>query len=174
MTELPGDLLAKAALSSMEEVFTTMLGLEALAGAPETKHDGLESSGGIMALVGIAGSWTGAGRLLVSPKLASTLAGALLGSEFLGVNEEVVDAIGEIANMVVGNAKTMLEERLGELSLSIPMVIFGKNFGTHSGRTHDWLVVPFQCQGEPIELRFCLMPTNVSARAGFQLELHQL
>jgi chemotaxis protein CheX len=174
MRELPVDLLTNCARSSMEQVFSTMLDLVAEPGTPETRHDGLEACGGVMALVGIAGTWTGAGRLLVSPKLACILAGALLMSTFDGVDDEVLDAIGEIANMVVGNVKTMLEEELGALSLSIPTVIFGKNYTTHSGKVQDWLVIPFQSHGETIELRFCLMPARTNARAGFQVEMHRL
>jgi len=174
MTELPVDLLAKSASTGMKEVFSTMLGLEVEPGPPQTQHDRLESFGGIMALVGIGGAWTGAGRLLISPKMACTLAGALLMSTFEGVDEEVLDAIGEIANMVVGGTKTILEEELGPLSLSIPTVIFGKNYSTHSGKVHDWLVLPFHCGGEQIELRFCLMPTHANARAGFQMEAQHI
>lgn len=174
MRELPVDLLTTCVRTSMEQVFSTMLDLAAEPGVAETRHDGLETCGGVMALVGIAGTWTGAGRLLVSPKLACTLAGALLMSKFEGVDDEVLDAIGEIANMVVGNTKTMLEEELGALSLSIPTVIFGKNYMTHAGKVHDWLVLPFQCAQETIELRFCLMPAMKGPRAGYQVEMHHL
>jgi chemotaxis protein CheX len=123
-----------------------------------------------MALVGIAGKWTGTGRILVSPQLACTLAGHLLMSTFEGVDEEVLDAMAEIANMVVGNVKTVLEEELGPLCLSVPTVIFGKNYMTRSGKVKEWLVVPFSCAGETIECRFCLMPAPPNMRAGFRIE----
>ena len=174
MNEFSMEMLTACARASVEQVFSTMLNIAAVPGAAQTRNDGLESVGGVMALVGIAGTWTGAGRLVVSPKMACTLSGALLMTTFEAVDEEVLDAIGEIANMVVGNVKTLLEEELGGLSLSIPTVIFGKNYATHSGKVHAWVVIPFLCLGENIEFRFCLMPAQTSTRAGFQVEMHQL
>ena len=102
----------------------------------------METFNGVMAWVGIAGKWTGTGRLLVSPRMACILAGHLLMSTFEGVDEEVLDAVAEIANMVVGNVKNVLEEDLGQLCLSVPTVIYGKNYMTRSGKVQDWLVIP--------------------------------
>jgi hypothetical protein len=45
---------------------------------------------------------------------------------------------------------------------------------THAGKVHDWLVLPFQCAQETIELRFCLMPAMKGPRAGYQVEMHHL
>ena len=113
MQELPRERLVAAAHASMEEVFTTMLGVSAEPDTESIEKGGLETFNGVMALVGIAGAWTGTGRLLVSPHMACLLAGHLLMSTFEGVDEEVLDAVAEIANMVVGNVKNMLEEELG-------------------------------------------------------------
>jgi chemotaxis protein CheX len=170
MQELPRERLVAAAHAAMDEVFTTMLGVSATPNQDNVEKGGLESFNGVMALVGIAGAWTGTGRLLVSPRMACILAGHLLSSTFEGVDEEVLDAVAEIANMVVGNVKSMLEEDLGAMCLSVPTVIFGKNYMTRSSKVHDWLVVPFQYLGESIEFRFCLMPAPANPRAGFRVE----
>jgi len=174
MQELPSERLIVAVRASMEQVFLTMLGVTTEPGTAHVGTGGLETFNGVMALVGIAGAWTGTGRMLVSPQMACILAGHLLASTFDGVDEEVLDAIAEIANMVVGNVKTMLEEDLGPLCLSVPTVIFGKNYMTRSGKIQDWLVVPFQYMGETIELRFCLMPAPANAHAGFRMEAFHL
>ncbi len=174
MQELPRERLVAAAHTSMEEVFKTMLGVSAEPNTENVEKGGLETFNGVMALVGIAGAWTGTGRLLVSPHMACILAGHLLMSTFEGVDEEVLDAIAEIANMVVGNVKNMLEEDLGAMCLSVPTVIFGKNYMTRSSKVHDWLVVPFQCLGESIEFRFCLMPAPANPHAGFRVESYHV
>lgn len=63
-----------------------------------------------------------------SPRFACQIAGALLMSPpFEAVNEEALDGVAEVANMIVGNVKTFLEERLGSMALSIPTVVFGRN-----------------------------------------------
>jgi chemotaxis protein CheX len=76
------------------------------------------------------------------------------------IDEEVLDAIGEVTNMVLGNVKTALEEELGPMGLSIPTVIYGRNFSTRSVAKSKWTVVPFSCEGERVEVHFCLAPSK--------------
>ena len=76
------------------------------------------------------------------------------------LNEDVLDAVSEVSNMVIGNVKTGLEEKLGPLGLSIPTVIFGRNYRTHSAGVRSWTVIPFESEGERWEMRFCLMPAR--------------
>ena len=174
MQELPRERLTTAAQASMEQVFSTMLSVAVQPGDARLETGGHETFNGVMALVGIAGAWTGTGRLMLSPRLSCVLAGHLLMSTFEAVDEEVLDAMAEIANMVVGNVKNTLEVDLGPLCLSIPTVIFGKNYLTRSGRVSDWLVVPFECLGESLECRFCLMPAPATPHSGFRIEAFHL
>jgi chemotaxis protein CheX len=74
------------------------------------------------------------------------------------VNEDVLDAVAEVSNMIIGNVKTFLEDRLGSMALSIPTVVFGRNYQTRSAHVLQWTVVPFRSGGEIMEVRFCLMP----------------
>ena len=76
--------------------------------------------------------------------------------------------------MVVGKVKYQLEVELGPMCLSVPTVIFGKNYMTRTSKVHDWLVVPFKCEGETIEFRFCLMPAPANPHSGFRVETFQV
>ena len=49
--------------------------------------------------------------------LACQIAGRLLMAEYEEVDEDVLDAVAEVANMVVGNVKNALEDTLGSLAL---------------------------------------------------------
>lgn len=40
--------------------------------------------------------------------------------------EDIGDAVGEVANMVLGSVKSRIEETVGEIQVSIPSVVFGK------------------------------------------------
>jgi chemotaxis protein CheX len=112
-----------------------------------------------VALVGVAGDWVGTGRISCSAKFACEIAGALLMSPPIdSVNEDVLDAVAEVSNMIIGNVKTFLEERLGSMALSIPTVVFGRNYQTRSAKVLQWTVVPFRSGSEVMEVRFCLMP----------------
>ena len=143
-------------------VFATMLNLRLDDREPYEKieSDPPEDADGVEALVGIAGSWSGTGRICCTPQFACQMAGALLMTEYSALNTEVLDAMAEVANMIVGNVKTHFEETLGPLDLSIPMVIFGRHYRTRSIGAFTWIVIPFQSVGYAWEVRFCLMPNR--------------
>jgi CheY-specific phosphatase CheX len=148
-----------AVLSATQEVFSTMLNLPLEMEPAREETSDPASFDGVVALVGVAGDWVGTGRISCSAKFACRIAGALIMSPpYEAVNEEVLDGVAEVSNMIVGNVKTFLEERLGSMSLSIPTVVFGRNYTTRSARVLLWNVVPFRCGGEIMEVRFCLMP----------------
>ena len=154
--------IEQAIAKASREVFETMLNLpleidsSAMRSAiePEAYH-------GVVALVGVAGSWTGTGHLSCSPKFAQQLAGALLLAEYDTVNDEVLDAVAEVANMIVGNVKTLFEERLGPLGLTVPTVIYGRNYQTRSAGVKDWVLVRLRSGEETMDVNFCLMPSRV-------------
>ncbi len=151
-----------------------MLGLEIQAGEPPVETAPAASpTSGLVTLIGLAGPWSGTGSVACTGVFACTMASHLLASSFENVNEEVLDAIGEITNMIIGNVKTALEEKLGEMGLSTPTVIFGRNFQTRSARIQEWTVVPFRCGEETMYVQVCLAPaageTARSLRPGFQI-----
>jgi chemotaxis protein CheX len=152
--------VVRAVKTSVSDLFATMLNLPLDPGEPFNDAGHPMAFDGIVALVGIAGAWTGTGRISCSPRFACHLAGALLSTPFDSVNEEVLDAMAEIANMVIGNVKTHIEERLGPLGLSIPTVIYGRNYQTRSAGVLEWIAIPFRCGDETVEVRFCLMPAS--------------
>lgn len=149
---------------STGSVFSTMLQLPAEP-EPARKEAGNPAPvDGVIALVGIAGTWTGTGHIYVSPGFACKLAGALLSTEYQAVDGDVLDAVAEVANMIVGNIKTHLEAVLGPLGLGVPTVIYGRNYQARTSGAHEWLVAPFRCGAEHMEIRFCLMETRTSLR----------
>ena len=84
----------------------------------------------------------------------------MLLSEAPAVNEDVLDAVAELTNMIIGNVKSDLEGHLGPLGLSIPTVIFGRNFRTKSAGNADWIVERFCWEGEDLLVKMCLAPAE--------------
>lgn len=146
--------------TAAHDVFDTMLGIHLEESEPFVSESSPRPTEGVLALIGLAGKWAGAGTFCCSAESAQHISGALLMQEFTGVDEEVLDAIGEVANMVLGNVKTALEEELGPMGLSIPTVIFARNFTTRSVGRSRWTVVPFRCAGENVEFQVCLAPAR--------------
>lgn len=157
------ELVVKAVCGAAEEVFATMLGLAMTSGEAYTEENAEaeqpSEGGGVVALIGMAGgAWVGTGMLTCTPAFACKAAGIMLLAEFHAVDNEVLDAIAEISNMIFGNVKTILEEHLGPLGLSIPTVIFGRNFSTRSVGQQMWTVVPLEVGDDRMQVRIFLAP----------------
>ncbi len=142
------------------DVFTTMLGMDLEVGDPYVDESAPSPAEGVVALIGLAGAWAGSGTVACPATLARRISGQMLMQDFDHVDEEVLDAMGEVCNMILGNVKTLLEEELGPMGLSIPTVIYGRNFTTRSVGRSQWSVVPFHCGGETLQVHLCLVPSR--------------
>jgi chemotaxis protein CheX len=145
-------------------VFSMMLGLEFEVGTSYVEEDPPGPSEGVLALVGLAGNWAGSGTFSCSAEMARKISSALLMTEYESINDEVLDAIGEVTNMILGNVKTSLEEKLGPMGLSIPTVVYGRNFTTRSMARSSWTVVPFKLGADQVLVHICLAPSKETPR----------
>ncbi len=65
--------------------------------------------------------------------------------------DEIRDALGEMANIVVGNFKSSLSEAVGEtLRMTVPVVIVGKHHVTQRIANGRWFAVKFDVHGLPL------------------------
>jgi CheY-specific phosphatase CheX len=90
-----------------------------------------------MSFVGLSGPWVGTGVIICSARLACRLSAALLMYAESVMNDEVLDCVGEITNMIIGNFKTDAEHILGTLTLSVPTV--------SEARARAWFRLPRNC-----------------------------
>jgi chemotaxis protein CheX len=158
------DTIVNAVRESTDQVFSTMLAMDITPGEPYTEGASASPSDGLVSFIGLAGDWIGTGSLTCSASLACRVCSQFLMGEYPAVDEDVLDAFAELTNMIIGNAKTILERHLGHMGLSIPTVIFGKNFETKSVRSTEWVVVPFTCEGEDFNVKVCLTPNGPPPR----------
>jgi chemotaxis protein CheX len=143
-----------------QRTFSTMLGISLTAG-PETggpTRDAPED--GVLSFVGFAGDWSGTGVIRCSSSLACIISSRMLMTEYASVNDDVLDVIGEITNMIIGNFKDEAAHKLGPLGLSIPTVVYGKNFQAHNANHLSWTAVPFDYQGELFEVKVSIVASR--------------
>jgi chemotaxis protein CheX len=156
--------LVQEICAATENVLSTMMALESHAGQASPDSGGPGPIGGVSAMVSVVGPWSGTGAVSCQGKMACRLAGAMLMSHYTEVNDEVLDAMGEVANMIVGNIKTNLEEELGRLALGVPTVTFGTNFSTRATVKHTWTLVPFTCEGSELFVQVLLLESPQFSR----------
>jgi chemotaxis protein CheX len=154
--------IVESLIRSAGHVFSTMLGAELAHGEVTLESTASEAIDGVVSFIGIAGSWAGTGSLTCSPAMACRICTAMLLTEVPAVNEDVLDAVAELTNMIIGSVKTDLERELGPLGLSIPTVIFGRNFRTRSAGTAEWIHVRFLWDKDPLLIKMCLAPSEKS------------
>ncbi|MGD1096988.1 MAG: chemotaxis protein CheX [Bryobacteraceae bacterium] len=166
--------IIKAITDSTSNVFSTMLSMEVTSAEVMPPQSVVSPpASGLISLIGLAGRWAGTGSLACTAKFACAMSSQFLMTEYDSVNEDVLDAIAEITNMIIGNVKTALEEKIGEMGLSTPTVIFGRNFQTRSAKTHEWIVMRFVIAEHEMFIQMCLAPNKEASpmkniRPGFQ------
>ena len=169
METVKQETIVQAIREATAEVFSTMLGLELESREAFTETIPPGPAEGVVSLIGLAGSWVGTGGLSCSPQFACLISSRMLMTELTAVDGEVLDAIAEVTNMIIGNVKTSLEIHLGPMGLSIPTVVFGKNFTTRSVGSGPWIIVPFRHGENGMNVKICLTPNQQArpARPGF-------
>lgn len=114
---------------AVKEVFQTMVFMEITAGpAPESINWTPEKL--YTSVVGFGGEETGLIYIHCNEDFAKKVTGCMLGMDVGDDNGSIIDAMGEIANMVGGNFKSKVPQFV-DLKLSLPSVIVGKDYRTH-------------------------------------------
>jgi chemotaxis protein CheX len=106
----------------VQSVFETMIDLQvAVCETPWThSHDA------VTAAVHFAGDWRGAALVECDARQACQFATRLMGIPLpAAIDDDVRDAMGELANMVAGNLKSVLPRGVG---LSMPSVVEGSAY----------------------------------------------
>jgi chemotaxis protein CheX len=112
----------------------------------EHRDDHVEVDG-LSATISIGGPWTATLEVTMSSALAARFAGALLACDPATLTQDDIDdAIGELANVVGGNVKGMLEDG-SVATLSLPVV--SRSVPSVTGG-HLTVNCTFDADGEPM------------------------
>jgi chemotaxis protein CheX len=111
-------------IDAVKNLFGTMIDVPFKLGQPSLKKANLPEYE-ISGIIGLSGNVSGCVVINLSREIALQLVSALIGDEVDEVDEDCTDAIGEIANMIAGNAKTNFPS--GGTSISVPSVVVGKH-----------------------------------------------
>ena len=80
----------------------------------------------------------------------------MFGEEFETMNDEVREAVGEIANMISGQARQRISIMGTKLEAALPTIISGKDLEMNGAEGKDITMVNFEVEKGPFELGICL------------------
>ena len=135
-----------------------MAGIKSEKAGLELKED-LVTTYDISSIIGLTGETSGSIIISVPAKLACRIASNMLMEEVTALNQSVEDAIGEIGNIVVGDARRALIQEGYQLNISVPTVVVGT--GHKISRSSS---VP--CIGIPFTTEFGDFEVNVGLQEG--------
>jgi len=108
-----------------KNVFQEFLGLELEAKLPYFMEKEEPTEWDVSGIIGLTGEARGAVVISMRVDLAIRLTSILTGTNHKGLDADVVDAVGEIINIIAGNSKQELEEAF-RLIISLPTIVKGR------------------------------------------------
>jgi chemotaxis protein CheX len=126
-----------------KNVFKEFVQCDLTAGRPYFIEKEAVNEWDISSIIGLTGEARGAVVISMKKELAIRLTDQITGTPHEKLDDEVVDAIGEIVNIIAGNVKKNLEEAF-RLVISLPTIVQGKEHAVKwpSGRTRI-ICIPF-------------------------------
>ena len=130
-------------IDSVKHLFKTMLGTELTLSKPVLSVDDVHAD--VSSVIGFSGNASGCVVLSFPMTTALKVASAFSGVEMTEDHEDFADALGELANIVAGQAKSKFEAF--HINISLPSVIRGKEHAVLRSKQRPRLV--FHC-GSPL------------------------
>jgi len=122
-----------------------MAGIQAEKAGLELKED-LITTYDVSAIIGLTGETSGSIIISMPQQLACRIASNMLMEEIATINKNVEDAIGEIGNIVVGDARRALIQDGHSLNISIPTVVIGAGHKISRSGDVPCIAIPFTTQ----------------------------
>jgi len=125
--------LTEALVHDVQDVFATMLGVSDITHISTQTEMLYSCSNCLTAMVGMVGRYNGLVCIKLPLALALSFTSLMLDMEVTDVNDDVHDAMGEIANMVGGSFKQHLSRAGDDVKLSTPSVVCGTDYTVSAG-----------------------------------------
>jgi chemotaxis protein CheX len=146
-------------LNGTLEVLKTMASFQPVPEKPYVKKDDL-AHGDVSGIIGITGDAVGSLAISFSESCICDIVGRMLGETFTTINHDVLDAVGELTNMISGVSRTHLEKKGMTVFAAIPSVVFGSNHTiTHILKSPS-IVIPFSSPSGPFFVDVCIRTAN--------------
>ncbi len=141
---------------STVETFDKMLGIKLQKGTPYLKKKDEHSD--ITGIIGLSGDAKGIIAITFSRITALKTVSKFLGMKVLSIDDTVADAVGELINIIAGNAKQYLKDL--KVDISLPKVIIGHSHSVSDLTEIPTIVIPFESELGQFKIEVALRESN--------------
>jgi chemotaxis protein CheX len=141
-------------IESTLHVLQTIASVKVEGGKPFLKKD-LKALGDVSSIIGLTGDVKGTISVSFTENSILPIVSAMFKEEITVLNEDVTDAVGEITNMISGQARQKLEAIGINLKAAIPTVVMGKNHTISHITDQKIVAVPFFTDDGEFTIEIC-------------------
>lgn len=142
-------------ITSTESAIRSVAGVHPRQGRARIKGPD-DASYDVSGVVGITGRVQGLVVLSFREAPALEVVSRFLGERMDKVDDQVLDAVGELANIVAGGAKKALVEADYDMKISVPSVIRGRGHRIWKPGNIPCFEIPFEIGTGPFAVELCL------------------
>ena len=141
-------------IESTIHVLKTMAFTSASADKPFLKKDKV-AKGDVSGIIGLTGDVDGTISISFAEKCILSIVSSMFGDSKEEINEEIRDAVGEIANMISGQARQKIEGMGKTLQAAIPTVITGRGHIIEHITNSPIIAIPFRTEHGNFTIEVC-------------------
>ncbi|MDY0361064.1 MAG: chemotaxis protein CheX [Desulforegulaceae bacterium] len=142
-------------INATMNVLETMAFIKSEAGKPYLKKDDV-AKGDVTGIIGLTGVANGTIAVTFEENAILKIVSNMFGEDMTSLNHEVADAVGEITNMISGQARRELEGLGRIFEAAIPSVVTGKNHEIAHYTDGPVIAIPFKTEGGSFTIEVCL------------------
>lgn len=150
-------------ISSIQNVFATMLQLPVTIGEPDIKETP-STTYDVSGIIGMSGEVVGSVVLSFPKATAERVVSLFTGASITSENPDFADAIGELTNMISGNAKGLFSGKK-KVSISCPSVIIGVGHTVARPKDVPCIVIPCKTDCGDLTMEIAIQERPVGAPA---------
>ncbi|MFP4168865.1 MAG: chemotaxis protein CheX [Desulfonatronovibrionaceae bacterium] len=143
---------------AVQFVMSTMAMVQVRPSAPYVKKDNT-ATGDISGVIGFSNARNHSGgtmSLTLTEECALGIVESMVGERYSELGQEVADAVGELTNMICGQARKNLSEKMNmDFEGAIPSVVTGKEHSIRHMSSSAILAMPFSSEHGELTVEVC-------------------
>jgi chemotaxis protein CheX len=135
-------------------VLETMAFIKVAPGKPYVKKDNV-AVGDVTGVLGLTGVANGTISVSFEEQCILTIVSNMFGETMERLDDDISDAVGELTNMISGQARRELEQMGKVFKAAIPSVVTGKNHSIRHYSEGPKIAIPFNTDGGDFTIEVC-------------------